>query len=110
MDEIALHKGHSYATVIMDTERTASCGLGTATVVPSSVPFFEQLGERCQQIEAVDMNTAFALEVKQHCPQAEGVYDLFHVVASYGQEVVNWVRAERMYLSPPIPLQCCALE
>ena len=37
-------------------------------------PFFEQLGERCQQIEAVamDMNTAFDLEVKQHCPQADG--------------------------------------
>ena len=30
------------------------------------------------------MNTAFALEVKQHSPQAEGVYDLFHVVARYG--------------------------
>ena len=51
------------------------------------VPFFEQLGERCQQIEAVamDMNTAFDLEVKQHCPQAEVVYDLFHVVARYGR-------------------------
>ncbi|SEI50822.1 Transposase [Azotobacter beijerinckii] len=33
-------------------------------------PFFERLGERCRQIEAaaMDMNTAFDLEVKQHCP------------------------------------------
>ena len=43
---------------------------------PSRYPsFFEQLGERCQQGEAVamDMNTAFDLEVKQHCPQAGGL-------------------------------------
>lgn len=50
-------------------------------------PFFELMGERCQQIEAVamDMNSAFDLEVKEHCPQAEVVYDLFHVVAGYGR-------------------------
>ncbi|MNF93019.1 Transposase [compost metagenome] len=47
-------------------------------------PFFEELGpEGCARIEAVamDMNTAFDLEVRQHCPKARVVYDLFHVVA-----------------------------
>ena len=43
----------------------------------------------------MDMNTAFDLEVKQHCPQAEVVYDLFHVVARYGREVVGQVRVEQ---------------
>ena len=74
----------------------ASCGWGTATAGPLSVPFFEQLGERCQQIEAVamDMITAFDLEVKQHCPQAEVVYDLFHVVwLAMRREVVDQVRS-----------------
>ena len=53
----------------------ASCGWGTATSRAAIRPFFEQLGERCQQIEAVamDMNTAFDLEVKFDCPQAEVV-------------------------------------
>ena len=62
-------------------------GGGTATAGPLSVPSSSSSGERCQQIEAVamDMNTAFDLEVKQHCPQAEVVYDLFHVVARYGR-------------------------
>ena len=41
------------------------------------------------------MNTAFAVEVNQHCPQAEGVYDLFHVVAKYGREVIDRVRVDR---------------
>ena len=64
--------------------------MGGARQQPAAIrPFFEQLGERCQQIEAVamDMNTAFDLEVKQHCrSRAEVVYDLFHVVARYGRE------------------------
>lgn len=43
----------------------------------------------------MDMNTAFDLEVQQHCPQAQVVYDLFHVVAKYGREVVGRVRVDQ---------------
>ena len=66
--------------MIMDAERTRVLWVGHGNSRAAIRPFFEQLGERCQQIEAVamDMNTAFDLEVKQHCPQAEVVYDLFH--------------------------------
>jgi transposase len=42
----------------------------------------------------MDMNTAFDLEVKQHCPDAEVVYDLFHVVAKFGREVIDRVRVD----------------
>jgi len=53
---------------------------------------------RCRQIEAVamDMNMAFDLEVQQHCPQAEVVYDLFHVVAPLGRDVVDRVRVDQI--------------
>lgn len=61
---------------------------------------FELLGKHCQQIEAVamDMNTAFDLEVKKHCPQAEVVYDLFHVVARYGRDVIDRIRVDQANL------------
>lgn len=97
MDEFALHKGHRYATVIMDAERTRVLWVGLGNSRKAIRPFFEQLGERCQQIEAVamDMNTAFDLEVKQHCPQAEVVYDLFHVVARYGRDVIDRIRVDQ---------------
>jgi transposase len=42
----------------------------------------------------MDMNTAFDLEVRQHCPKARVVYDLFHVVAKYGREVIDRVRVD----------------
>jgi transposase len=100
MDEFALHKGHRYATVIMDAERTRVLWVGHGNSREAIRPFFELLGERCQQIEAVamDMNTAFDLEVKQHCPRAEVVYDLFHVVARYGREVVDRIRVDQANL------------
>lgn len=41
------------------------------------------------------MNTAFDLEVKQHCPRAEVMYDLFHVVARYGREVIERIRVDQ---------------
>ena len=34
---------------------------------------------------AMDMNTAFDLEVREHCPQAEVVYGQFHVAARHGR-------------------------
>ena len=97
MDEFALHKGHRYATVIMDAERTRVLWVGKGNSREAIRPFFEQLGEQCKQIEAVamDMNTAFDLEVKQHCPQAEVVYDLFHVVARYGRDVIDRIRVDQ---------------
>ena len=43
----------------------------------------------------MDMNSAFDLEVKEHCPQAEVVYDLFHVVAGYGRKVIDRIRVDQ---------------
>ncbi|MGF6972921.1 transposase [Paraburkholderia sp. JPY465] len=60
--------------------------------------FFEQLPEGvAERIEAVaiDMTTAYELEINAHCPQAEIVYDLFHVVAKYGREVIDRVRVDQ---------------
>ena len=97
MDEFALFKGHRYATVVADADTHQVLWVGEGRSRQAIRPFFEQLGPHCPQIEAVamDMNTAFDLEVKAHCPKAKIVYDLFHVVAKYGREVIDRVRVDQ---------------
>ncbi|WP_346302102.1 transposase [Halomonas sp. BM-2019] len=83
MDDFALHKGHRYDTVVAcaDTQQVVWIGEGCSR--DAIRPFFAWLGKAREQIEAVamDMNSAFDLEVKDQCPNAKVVYDRFHVVA-----------------------------
>jgi transposase len=97
MDEFALHKGHRYATVVVEPQRKRVLWVGRGRAREDVRPFFKLLGPAgCAQVQAVvmDMNTSYELEVRQHCPQAEVVFDLFHVVAKYGREVIDRVRVD----------------
>lgn len=97
MDEFALFKGHRYATVVLDADTRQVLWVCEGRSRDAIRPFFLWLGtERCRAIRAVamDMNTAFDLEVKRHCRKAKVVYDLFHVIAKYGREVIDRVRVD----------------
>lgn len=96
LDEFALHKGHRYATVVVEPATRRVLWVGAGRGRADIRPFFEQLGAQCQQIEAavMDMHSAFELEVRAHCPQATIVFDLFHVVAKYSREVLDRVRVD----------------
>lgn len=97
MDEFAIQKGHRYATVIVEPYRKAVLWVGRGRGRRDVRPFFDLLGpQRCQALKAavMDMNAAYAEEVRFHCPNAEIVYDLFHVLAKYGREVIDRVRVD----------------
>lgn len=98
MDEFALFKGHRYATVVADADTQQVLWVGEGRSRAALRPFFTWLGpEGCASIESVamDMNTAFDLEVREHCSRAKVVYDLFHVVAKFGREVIDRVRVDQ---------------
>jgi transposase len=97
MDEFAIQKGHQYATVIVEPYRKRVLWLGRGRDREGVREFYKLLGpERCQRIKAavMDMNSAFELELKANCPNAEVVFDLFHIIMKYGREVIDRVRVD----------------
>lgn len=97
MDEFALHKGHRYATIVVEPYRKEVLWIGKGRSRESIRPFFKLLGQQgCKRLKAVvmDMNASYEEEIKEHSPQAAIVYDLFHVVAKYGREVIDRVRVD----------------
>ncbi|HWB14711.1 MAG TPA: ISL3 family transposase [Pirellulales bacterium] len=97
MDEFAIQKGHRYATVIVEPYTKRVLWIGRGRGREEIRPFFELLGQdRRQRIKAVvmDMNGAYEQEVMDQCPRAEIVFDLFHVVAKFGREVIDRVRLD----------------
>jgi transposase len=100
MDEFALRKGHRYATVVVEPHRKRVLWVGEGRSRETVRPFFALLGGAgCRRLEAVvmDMTTAYEEEVRAHCPNAVIVYDLFHVVAKYGREVIDRVRVDEAH-------------
>jgi transposase len=97
MDEFAIQKGHRYATVVVEPSRKRVLWVGRGRGREDVRPFFELLGTQgCAALQAVvmDMNAGYAEEVRARCTQAQIVYDLFHVVAKYGREVIDRVRVD----------------
>lgn len=98
IDEFAIRKGQRYATSVVDALTTRVLWVGRGHTREAIRPFFLLLGaEGCSKIEAVvmDMSEAYELETRAHCPHAEVVYDLFHIVAKFGREVIDRVRVDQ---------------
>lgn len=92
IDEFSLHKGHRYATVIMDIEQRRVIWVGIGKTQKSVQPFFDDLHQKglSEQIESVscDMNVAYPKMVKKNLPNAKILYDLFHVIKNFTSDVL----------------------
>lgn len=84
IDEIALLKGHRYITIFMDYDDRKIFFIVIGKSKEAIRPGFERLVELglAGQIEAVacDMNGSYPPLVKEYLPNADIVYDYFHVM------------------------------
>ena len=95
VDEVAVHKGHTYLTTVLDLETGRIVWVGKGRTEATLASFFEELTPEqrgCIEAVATDMAAGFRNAVEKACPHAALVYDLFHVVAKYSREVVDVVR------------------
>jgi transposase len=95
IDEVSRRKGQVYLTVVYDLERRVLLWVGEDRTEESVKKFFtEELGKRrCSTLRVVcmDMWAAYVNLVREHAPQAQILFDRFHIV-KHLQEAVDEVR------------------
>lgn len=96
IDEIAVHKGHRYMTVVLDYDSGRVVWMGEGRQIDTLGAFFTAMPVEVREgLEAVaiDMWQPYIQAVRRWCPQADIVFDLFHVVKAFNQ-VIDEIRNE----------------
>lgn len=97
IDEIATHKGHSYKIIVSDLKRKRAIWFGGKDRTEKSMDmFYEWLGEKkSRKIKTVvmDMWKPFRSSAQKYVPEAEIIYDKFHIIRHL-QEAVDKVRKQ----------------
>ena len=94
VDEIAISKGHRYLTVVLDYLSDRVIWTGKDRTKETLGDFFAGMtDEQRQNIEAIamDMWDPYIHAIKKHAPHVKIVFDLFHVVSSFGK-VIDKIR------------------
>jgi transposase len=97
IDEFALHRGQTYATLVVDVETKRVLWVSRGRDADALTGFFTRLGPSgCAAIDAVviDLAMPFLKAVREYCPHAAIVYDLFHALARYTAQVLDRVRMD----------------
>ena len=97
VDEVARAKGHDYMTVVYDMVEGHLIWVGTGRTSDVFSDFLKQLPvETAAEIEAVamDMGPAYQKSVRECLPNADIVFDRFHVMKNYGDVIKNQRRIE----------------
>jgi transposase len=91
IDEISIGRGHRYLTVVLDLESGAVVFVGEGKGTASLEPFWRRLRSSRAQVEAVatDMSPAYILAVHDNLPQAVHVFDRFHVMKLFNEQLAD---------------------
>ena len=95
VDEFAIHKGHTYATCVMDLDTGEVIWAGKGRSKEDFKRFFEDMPEGYLSdvvAVAMDMNASYNILFTEKLPKAVIVYDRYHMQAQYSKEVLGAVR------------------
>ncbi|MCP4371047.1 MAG: ISL3 family transposase [Deltaproteobacteria bacterium] len=95
IDEISIGSGHRYLTVVLDLTTGAVVFIGSGKGSEALIPFWKRI-KRCKaKIEAVaiDMSPAYIKAVTKNLPEAVIVFDHFHVVKLFNDQLAEFRRS-----------------
>lgn len=98
VDELSYRRHHEYITVVVDHARGHVVWAKPGKNADTLKAFFDELGaERCAKLEAVtiDMSGAYIKAVTECSPQAQIIFDRFHVQRLV-QDAVDEVRRDEV--------------
>lgn len=98
VDEFSYRKRHRYVTIVVDHERRRVVWAKEGRSSKTLGKFFKELGpERCSKIEQVtiDMSPAYLKAIGDWLPEAEVIFDRFHV-QKLASDAVDEVRRSLM--------------
>ena len=91
VDEISFLRGHKYATLVYDLDRSRVLWVGQGKGRATIDRFFNEYLSKGQKARILwascDMSRAYTEAIKHHCPNATLVIDRFHVVKALNQAV-----------------------
>src|ERR1017187_7956639 len=103
IDEVSRRKGQVYLTVVYDLERRVLLWVVDDRTEEAVRPFFtKEMGtRRCHTLRVIcmDMWAPYANLVKEHAPQAQILFDRFHIVKHLNEAVEEVRRSEMRRLS-----------
>ena len=96
VDEIAVHKGHRYLTVVVDLESGQVVWVAEGREASSLEPFLKRLKRARVQIKAIamDMWPAYWGAVLRHFPREVIVFDHYHIISDYNRMLDELRRQE----------------
>jgi transposase len=98
VDELSYRRHHEYVTVVIDHRTSRVVWVHPGKNAETLKLFFQQLGdERAAKLEAVtiDMSSAYIKAVSEASPQAQIIFDRFHV-QRLAHEALDKVRREQV--------------
>ena len=99
IDEIAIHSGHQYATVIIDMETGHVLWIRQTRKKQVVYDFMDHVGsDWMSHVKAVasDMNSDFQEAFREKYPHIRIVYDHFHIVKNLNDKVISEIRRDEI--------------
>ena len=104
IDEISYCKGHKYATIVYDLDRSCVIWVGKGKERKTIDQFFNEMLSYYQkgQIKwaSCDMSQTYIGAIEDHCPNAKLVLDRFHIAKALN-EAVDEIRKEQWRQATP---------